>query len=89
MTPITPTITKVESDNFEKFKEHVNHMAGPRGPISSWLSHRLCSTINITPTFSTKAAIDCSHRELHGDIHIKIIIMVTQLVIFRGIMLIF
>jgi hypothetical protein len=50
---------------------HVNHMAGPQGPIGPWLSLKLCSTIDITLTLSTKATIDYSHHELRGDICIK------------------
>jgi hypothetical protein len=49
---------------------YLNHMAGPRGPISPWLSHRLCSNINMTPILPLKATINCSHHELHGDIQI-------------------
>ena len=41
-------------------------MAGPRGPISPWLSQFFCSTVNITPILSTKVAMNCSHHELHG-----------------------
>ena len=66
----------------------MNHMAGPRSPIGPWLSHELCSTINITPILSTKVAIDYSHHELHGTFRL-IFSMLTQLVITRGIMLIF
>jgi hypothetical protein len=36
------------------------------GPIGPWLSHKLCSTVNITPILSTKVEIDCSHHKLHG-----------------------
>ena len=36
-----------------------------------WLLHKLCSTVNITPILSTKLTIDCSHHELHGDIHVS------------------
>ena len=60
-------------------------------PIGPWLSHKLCSTINITSTLATKAAIDNLHHELHGDIRVIFIfyfLMMTQLVVFRDIMLI-
>ena len=39
--------------------------------IGPWLSHKLCSTVNMTPILSMKAAIDCSHHELHVDIQIS------------------
>ena len=55
-------------------------MVGSHGPIGPWLSHKLCSTVNMTPTM--KVAIDCSHHELHKDIQIKIL-MVIQLVNLR------
>jgi hypothetical protein len=63
-------------------------MAGPRGPIGPWLSHKLCSTIIMTAIFFMKVAIDCSHYELHEDIQIKKIIddAISHL---RGIILIF
>ena len=44
----------------------MNHMVGPWSPIGPWLSHKVCSTVNITPILSTKVAIDCSHHELYG-----------------------
>ena len=56
-------------------------MAGPQGPIGPWLSHKLYSTVNITSIFYMKAAIDCSHHELHGNIQINFFLMVMQLVI--------
>ena len=52
----------------KNLKLKLNHMAGPRGPIGPWLSHKLCNIINVTPTLSTKATINCSHHELHSDI---------------------
>jgi hypothetical protein len=52
----------------------MNLMVGPWGPIGPWLSHKPCSTINITPILSMKVAIDYSYHELHGDIRKKIII---------------
>jgi hypothetical protein len=51
--------------------QQVNHMAGPRGPIGPWLSHKLCNTVDMTPILTMKAAIDCSHHEMHKDIQIK------------------
>ena len=44
---------------------------GTPGPINPWLSHKVYSAVNITPTLSMKAIIDYSHHELHGDIHIN------------------
>jgi hypothetical protein len=68
----------------------MNHMAGPQGPIGPCLLHKLCSTVNITPILSMKVAINCSHHELHGVFQINFsFLTVTQLVIFRGILLIF
>ena len=69
--------------------DDMNHMVGFQGPIGSWLSHNLCSTINIVPILSMKAAIESSHHELHGDFQIEFPLMVKQFVISRGIMLIF
>ena len=56
-------------------------MVGPRGPIGPWLSHKLCSTVNMTSILSMKAAINYSHYELHKDIQINFFLMVMQLVI--------
>ena len=50
---------------------HLNNMAGPRGLIGPWLSHKLCSIVNITLDLSTKVAIDCSHHELHMVIQLN------------------
>lgn len=56
-------------------------MAGPQSPISPRHSHKLCNIVNITLILFTKAAIDCSHHQLHRDIHIKtLFLMVTQLI---------
>ena len=59
----------------------LNHMEGPRGPIGPQLSHKLCSSINITLILSMKAAVNCSHHELHMHIHNKIKLMLMKLVI--------
>ena len=67
----------------DKHVHDMNHMAGPRGPIGPLLSHKLCSTVNITPIHSMKTTIDYSHHELHGDIQIDFFFMVMQLVILR------
>jgi hypothetical protein len=37
------------NEGFLLTDQQVNHMAGPRGPIGPWLSHKLCSIINIIP----------------------------------------
>jgi hypothetical protein len=65
----------------DKHVHDMNHMAGPHGPIGPWLSHELCSIVNVTLILSMKAAIDYSYHELHGDIQFYFILMLTQLII--------
>ena len=61
----------------------VNHMAGSQGLVGPWLSHKLCSIVNVTSILFMKAAIYCSHHQLHGDIQINFIYfeMMMQLII--------
>ena len=66
----------------------MNHMAGPQGPIGPWFSHKLCSTVNITPILFAKAAVHYSHHELQRTFRL-IFLMLTQIIILRGIVLIF
>jgi hypothetical protein len=46
----------------------MNLMVGPRGPIRTQLSHKVCSNINTSLIQLRKVAIYYTHQDLHDQL---------------------
>ncbi len=52
----------------QTFIYKMNLMAGPRGPIRTWLLHKVRSNINTNLIQSRKTTIYYTHRDLHDQL---------------------